>query len=94
MVVSDCGIGFASKDGSTGVVEDSRFDAIRHVALMAYVKKSEYGGASIEVRRSPVAKTRRVAVAQLGSRILIDGKPVEPVEVDVDALYSEGYMRK
>ena len=88
------GIGMASKDRSEGVLEDSTLSEITHVALMAYTKKPEYGGASLTVRRVRVEGTARLAVAQTGSRIEIDGEAVPEEDVDIESLYDEGYMKK
>ena len=92
--VTDAAIGVASKDRSRTRVESSTFSGIEHAALMAYVKKPQYGPAEIEASGVHIEGARREAVAQLGSRISLDGRTVEPEPLDVDALYDSGAMRK
>ena len=41
-----------------------------------------------------IVRAQRVAIAQTGSRIVIDGEIVPEEDVDIDRLYKEGYMRK
>jgi hypothetical protein len=94
VMVDTAGTGVASKDGSRAVVRGASFHAIEHAALMAYVKKAEYGPAELIVSGSTMKDTAREAVAQHGSRVLIDGREVVSEAVDVDALYEVGPMRK
>ena len=94
LTIDSVGTGVASKDGSVALLEDSRLSRITHAALMAYTKKAEYGGAELEARNLTMQKIGRPAVAQTGSRVVIDGA-VQAVEaVDIDQLYQHGYMRK
>jgi len=86
------GIGVASKDLSTALVSNTRIDGARFAALAAYIKKPVYGPASIEAQQVTILNTQQAAVAQTGSRILIDGKEIETVELDVDRLYRENIL--
>ena len=61
---------------------------------MAYVKKPEYGPAEAIVREVSFEGVTPVAVAQTGSRIVLDGREVETQDLDVDALYSTGPMAR
>ena len=61
---------------------------------MAYVKKAEYGPASLSARGVRMSDFGRQAVAQTGSELSIDGVLQSNEEIDVDALYQHGYMRK
>jgi hypothetical protein len=92
--VESCGTGVASKDGSITAVEDARFSRIEHAALMAYVKKRQYGPAALRAERVRTREAARETVAQLGSRLTVDGQAVPAEAVDVDALYESGPMRK
>ena len=85
--VTESGIGVASKDLSVVQVESSSISGVERAALMAYEKKPEYGPASLEAVDLQIEGAARHAIAQIGSRISIDGKPVEPEALDVDALY-------
>ena len=93
VVVEECGTGLVSKDGSTALVENSRFTAIRHFGLMTYRKKPVYERSSLVARNVTVEAAER-AVAETGSRLMLNGRAVETRAVDVDALYREGPMRK
>jgi hypothetical protein len=92
--ISRTGTAVASKDRSEAIVLDSRITDVVHVALMAYVKKPEYGPASIRAEGITFERVGREALAQTGSRVQLDGREVEPEDVDVDSLYEGGYMRK
>ena len=92
--VSDVGTGLASKDGSVATIEDSVLSDIRHTALMAYIKKAEYGPAELVARNVRMDGVQRPAVAQLGSSVSIDGVAQAEQEVDVETIYESGYMRK
>jgi hypothetical protein len=92
--ITDTAIGVASKDRSLARVESSIFSEIERAALMAYVKKLHYGPAEIEASRVHIQGARREAVAQLGSRITLDGRTIEPEPLDVDALYDSSPRRR
>ena len=81
-------------DGSRGELRGSTIDGVAHVAFMAYVKKPEYGPAQLEVWDNRIARVAELAVAQVGSRVLVDGREIPESEIDVDQLYREGYMKK
>jgi len=85
--------GAASKDGSRLDIRDSTIDANRTAALMAYVKKPEFGPGRIEASGLVFGELVPIARAQIDSVIVIDGRPVEPEEIDVAELY-ETTMRR
>jgi hypothetical protein len=88
------GTAVAGKDGSDVVFEDSKVADVRHVAIMAYTKKAEYGPGRVSARNIQMDRVDRTAVAQHGSRIELDGVEQTPEDVDVEALYERGYMKK
>jgi hypothetical protein len=94
LTIEKAGTGFASKDNSRGEIRDSAISEIAHVALMAYVKKPQYGPAELEARDNRISGVGRLAIAQTGSRVVVNGSPVPEEDIDVDRLYKEGYMRK
>jgi hypothetical protein len=94
LAISRSGTAFVSKDQSRGEIRDSRISEISHTALMAYVKKAEYGPAELEASGNAVTRVQRVAMAQTGSRVVIDGRSIPTEDVDIDRLYEKGYMRK
>jgi hypothetical protein len=85
--VSASGTGAAAKDGSYLLLEDSEISDAKVAALMAYIKKPEFGAAELIARNLKLTGNRTIAVAQTGSRIEIDGIPVQAEDVDVDVMY-------
>ncbi len=73
VVIDGSSSGVASKDLSVAVVRDSTFDNISGSALITYIKKSEYGSASIECIDCTFNNYTFLATNQKGSRIVIDG---------------------
>ncbi|MCA8955709.1 MAG: hypothetical protein KDC87_06535 [Planctomycetes bacterium] len=94
VTVRRAGTGVASKDGSKTELRQSTFEEIVHVALMAYVKKPEFGPGTIDAHEVTIRSAKNGVLAQVGSRITVDGRVIQPVELDVDALYKTGHMRK
>jgi hypothetical protein len=92
--IESVGTGMASKDGSEVLVEDSQLCKVTYAALMAYVKKNEYGPARLVARNVVMKKVGRPALAQLGSQIEIDGELQVAEKLDVDELYTLGPMKK
>ena len=93
VVARHCATGAASKDGSSLVISDSEFEDASIAALMSYVKKPEYGGASLVADNVTIRGTAKPAWAQPGSRIVMDGNRVPAQDMDVDALY-KGSMKR
>ena len=73
IMIDGASSGIASKDLSTALVNDSSFNNITGSALITYIKKSEYGSASINCSDCTFNKTSFVATNQNGSEIVIDG---------------------
>jgi hypothetical protein len=88
------GTALASKDASSATLEESRISDVEHVALMAYVKKREYGPGELRAKELHLDGVPRLAVAQTGSRVVIDGVEQPPQALDVEAIYQHGYMQK
>jgi hypothetical protein len=61
---------------------------------MAYVKKDEYGPATAFVRNVTMREVANAAISQSGSQIVVDGREIEPQQLDIDQLYTTGPMRK
>jgi len=91
--IEKAGIGAASKDSSILRIENSSIRHSHHADLMAYIKKPEYGHASIEAKGLTFAGALPRARAQKGSTITLDGVPVENEDIDVQQLY-DSIMRK
>jgi len=84
--------GAASKDGSTLELMDTSIRNVGVAALMAYVKKPEFGPATLNATGIRLEGVAVPAIAQTGNRIVLDGETVATREVDVDELY-ETVMR-
>ena len=87
VVIEHAGTGAAAKDGSKLRIDASTIKQARHAALMAYVKKPEFGFASIEANNLEFVGAAPRARAQKGSAITIDETAVETEDVDVEQLY-------
>lgn len=92
VTIDTAGIGIASKDLSKVTISASRISRARFAALAAYIKKPVYGPASIEAPDLVVTDTQTEAIVQIGSSIILRGKEVPGVEMDVDQLYSAGIL--
>jgi hypothetical protein len=93
VTIANVGTGAAAKDGSTLTIKDSTIRAASFAALTAYIKKPEYGPATITADNVTIEATETAALAQTGNQITVDGEAVAEQDVDVDALY-ETVMRK
>jgi hypothetical protein len=94
LVIRSVGTAVVGKDGSSVIFENSTVSDVQHVAIMAYTKKREYGTGSVIARNVEMARVGRVASAQYGSQVVIDGVATATGELDVDGLYKRGYMKK
>ncbi|MDH5644357.1 MAG: hypothetical protein OEZ01_00025 [Candidatus Heimdallarchaeota archaeon] len=85
--MNNVGTGAASKDGSKLELSKTHIKGARNAALMAYIKKPEYGAAVIEALDVEVEESREVAITQKGSRITINGTDISGEDIDVKNLY-------
>lgn len=93
LVMRDVGAGAVSKDGSSLELRATEIHDARVAALMAYVKKPEYGPGQLtanDVRLYGAGSQPRV---QDGSSLSVDGETIATEALDVDALY-ETAMKK
>ena len=92
--VTGAGTGIVSKDGSHTVIDGAKFSNILHAGLMSYIKKPTYGPGLLEATNVELQNAGEDAVAQTGNTLSLNGKTVKPRDIDIDALYSKGYMKK
>ena len=93
--VINSGVGVASKDGSIVKISKAKFKNIHHFGLAAYVKKNEFdAGGIIEANDITIVGSGEIAKAQIGSQIVINKKSIETVTLDVNQMYSKGFMKK
>lgn len=88
------GTGVVSKDRSTCTIVNTVLNRITHVPLMAYTKKQEFGPATLHATKTTIRNSSLQALAQLGSKVSLNGTQIESEKLDIDQLYSQGYMRK
>ncbi|MBS1248834.1 MAG: hypothetical protein MAG431_00398 [Chloroflexi bacterium] len=90
--IRDVNIGIASKDLSTLVADSIIIDNAKIAALAAYVKKPQYGPATLEATNVEILNTETPALCQTGSQLLLNGESIPPEDIDVDALYEQGVL--
>ncbi len=93
MRIDEALTGAASKDASHLEISSSKISNTRIAGMMAYIKKPEYGPATInavDVQFSGLATDHLV---QTGSEIRIDGMVLPSAPLDVDGLY-DSYMSR
>jgi len=94
IIIDGAGTGLVSKDGSEAYIKTSEFKNIKHSSLMAYMKKTQYGGAILTADGNSIEPHHLAIIAQKKSKVIIDGKKISSKKVDIDKLYKEGYMKK
>jgi len=83
----DVGLPFVSKDLSSLTATEIRIGRAWTAGFAAYVKKLEYGTASIRALQVAFEDESTQVLVQEGSEVTIDGVAVTPGELDIDALY-------
>ena len=87
------GVGIASKDGSKVKVTGCEIRDYTLASLMSYVKKNYYPSPSLTFSSSKsfdISSTIR----QIGTDMVINGKPVKTSSLDVEELYNSTFMKK
>ena len=92
VVARDVGAAVVSKDGSDLSVQHLSVFNARVAAGMAYRKKSIYGPARLTISSSELGDA--LFYNQTGSNLTVNGLPITETDLDVDALYREGPMKK
>lgn len=88
-------IAAASKDRSTLTLNNTTVDHVDHFVLTAYIKKPEFGAATIianDLRYTAGIPAKHLA--QTSCAITIDGTKVPTKDIDVGALYKQGILGK
>jgi hypothetical protein len=88
----DVSNGVASKDASEVEVSGLTIEA-RHYGLAAFIKKPEYGPASMIAKNVTVRSAGLGAVISMtGCTLEVDGKTVPTQDIDVTASYEQGIL--
>ncbi|MCU0522570.1 MAG: right-handed parallel beta-helix repeat-containing protein, partial [Anaerolineae bacterium] len=87
--VDGADFGIVSKDMSHVIVESATVTGVRVAGLAAYIKKPEYGAATMAANGITFADVpaERIALVQTGSWIDLEGIRIWGANIDVDALY-------
>jgi CotH kinase protein/Right handed beta helix region len=86
-------MGVVSKDLSEATVTGMEIHSVVRYALAAYIKKPEFGPATIIADSMKIGSTPLgVALVQNGSSVTLDGQGFPTVTLDVKALYREGIL--
>ena len=86
------GIGLASKDLSTAIISNSQIKNVRFAALAAYIKKPVFGPASIQADFLIIENAKFQVLVQNGSTVILDGKLIDTIDMDVELLYEQGVL--
>ncbi len=86
------GSAIVSKDGSRVRIDDLHVSESQGYAAMAYAKKSVYGPARLEIVNSNLGPGN--VLNQHGSNFRLEGRQILTQDLDVDALYGAGQMKK
>ena len=89
LFIEKSGIGLASKDSSSVTLDASHFSKIYRAALMAYIKKQEYGPSRIIATNISFEDDSMRAKVQPSNQIQLNGKEIISEEIDIKGLYSE-----
>jgi hypothetical protein len=90
--ISEIGIGIASKDLSSVLVNGTTIAHAKHTALAAFVKKPEYGPATIDADELTIIDTSVHAMVQTNSMVKVNGVTLDTNDLNVDALYAQGVL--
>lgn len=92
--IENSGAGAVSKDGSSLHIRSAVIRGTTIAALMSYVKKPEFGGASLVAEQLTISDATKPAWVQHGNILEIDGERLSSEDMDVDALYRSSMQRR
>ena len=92
ITIRNVSIGVASKDLSTVLADSLIIDTARVTGLAAYIKKPQYGLASIDATDIEIIHTEAPAICQTESLLVLNGEIIPPEDIDIDALYEQGIL--
>jgi len=84
--ISGASVAAAARNGARLSLSDSKMGLIAHVPYLAFTDRPELGGGQIRATGNVIAGPERVAIAQRGSQIIVDGVPAEPVDAAIGGL--------
>ncbi|MBM3144398.1 MAG: hypothetical protein FJ010_05365 [Chloroflexi bacterium] len=90
--IRNVNIGIASKDLSSVFVDSAKIDGAIVAGLAAYIKKPQYGPASLEAVEVEILNTETPTLCQTDSQLILNGEIVHTEDIDVEALYMQDQM--
>jgi hypothetical protein len=80
--ISDALIGLASKDESSITIQNSEISNSEY-GVAAYVKKSEFGSATVDAQSLTMAQVKTPYLVEEGSEVVLDGVSIEANQTNV-----------
>jgi hypothetical protein len=62
------------------------------MALAAFVKKPEYGPATIKANKLTISDTNLISIVQTDSTVILNGVTQDTTEINVNDLYAQGIL--
>lgn len=84
--IDGASIAASSRNGSHLKLSGAQIRGIAHVPFLAFTDRPELGGGEIEARDNQIETQQPIAIAQRGSRAVIDGSETEPVDAAIGEL--------
>lgn len=94
LIINRSGTGIAVKDASQCEIASSSFKHIKHATLMSYTKKKSYDPSILNARDIIFTEKTLAVISQGQNKLIIDGKRVPSIKINIDKFYDEGYMKK
>jgi len=88
VIMEGVATGAASKDGSQLTLTNATLKKSTHVGLIAYMKKPEYGPATIDAKNIKFKNTPNSTRVQTGSSLTLEGNLVKAENIDVEQYYN------
>ena len=90
--IEETNIGIASKDLSEVSADSVIIDGARFTALAAYIKKPQYGPASLNANDIEILNSESPALCQIDSTLILNGSVIPEENIDVESLYEQGFL--
>lgn len=90
--IQNVSIGIASKDLSVVLADTITMDTAKVAGLAAYIKKPQYGPATIMATNVKFLNTERFAINQTNNKLHVNKEAIPSEDIDVDSLYAEGIL--
>jgi len=92
LYIESAGIGVASKDLSSVILEKVQIIGAEYAGLAAYIKKPVYGPASIQATNTDISETETPTLVQTGSWISLNHYIQLTEDLNIDDLYERGIL--